>query len=527
MDGQACWGRALLFYPWLIEAECGARLVFFEYARALRQAGLRLDCFAPSRSGEVPGRGDQLFDRLFTPSAGPRQQRLLASPETFKNPACCALVSPEQQQMALTAAAVGASGGYDVVAVSYTRYAPIRTYLPDSVRTILFTYDLDSVVAVQEERLLGTRAAFELADEVDLMQDFDLITTVGPDDASRLASAAPYLPVVEAPYCPSIEPRARPQRADADRLLIVSASAPFLDLSFAWFCERVWPLIRERRPDVKLTVAGRISETARALGLGADVAVDIKGLVDDLEPLYDAADVFIAPYLYGDGVKTKVIESLARGLPVATTPLGLSNLRIVAGEHLLVETEAEAYAAAVAGLLASQPLRERLSRAGAGYLRRAHGASACREALVRRVRAWAGERPVRVRDVAALLRRLVPRTIARCSAAGVRRVAIFGAGSHSALLLPLWRGLGGPTVAGFVVSGTPQEAMSLDLPVCSLAALEPGAVDAIVLSSETYEVEMAAACRAIWPDLPCYGIWSPTPPLSTPRSKSSWVACAV
>ena len=512
MSDTTLWGRALLIYPWLLEQECGARLMFLSYARTLREAGLQLDGFAPSRPDGMLTEHGGLFERIFVPSWEPAEGRFTPPAGFLSNPLSRTLVSADSRQGAAAAASVAGSGGYDVVGISYTRYAPIREFLPAGIRTVLFTYDLDSIVAQQEERVLGTPAAFELADELRLMCDFDLITAVGPDDTERLKSAIPSLPVIEAPFRTAIEPRPRPQRRSANRLLITSASASFLNESFAWFSERVWPAIRRRRPDVTLTVAGRISDIARSLGLGSDGGVEIKGVVPDLEPLYDAADVFVAPYLYGDGVKTKVLESLARGMPVITTPPGLSNTHLVAGEHVIVEESAEAYASAVVRLLEAPSRREALSLAGAAYVRRRHYSPDCHEALRRCVRAWRDDATApegtAFRDIPARLRRLLPPMIQHCAAEGIRRVAVCGTGGHSRLLLPLWKALGGPTVVGFLAAGAPESSRFMDLPVWDVAAMNPDAVDGIVLSSANYELEMAARCLAAWPGLPCYGIWS-------------------
>jgi Glycosyl transferases group 1 len=360
-------------------------------------------------------------------------------------------------------------------------------------------------------------ASFTLDDEVALMRGFDVVTTVGPADAARVSERAPELRVLDAPFCATIEPQPRPVRSRANGLLLACSRGPVFDASFRWFYEQVWPILRARRPGTTLTVVGWISELARHLGADTDPGVVVRGIVADIEPVYDATDVVLAPYYYGDGVKTKIIEALARGLPVVTTPPGLSNTRLEPGRDILVAADAASYAAMVSDLLDSERQRAALSASGLAYVRVWHrpetSYQGLRAAIATLIEPRRDERPVPATtmdaDLGRDLRRLVPWAISRCLRDGIRRVAFFGAGQHTRLLLPLWRALGGPAFAAVVVSGTPQELTCYGLPVRTLADLDLRDVDAIVLSSRCHEGEMADACRAAWPDLPFYSIWLP------------------
>jgi len=512
--------RALVFYPWDITLPQGARLLFLNYSRTLRDAGLRLDLFTPTgRTQDLRAfdpAGD-LFERLFTLPEATACVRPRSLARFLHNRMCQALLSDAWWRTMAAAASVASSGGYDLVAVHYTRYAAIRQYLRPGVRTVLFTYDLDAVLAAQEEQVCGIPAPFALEDEVELMRGFDIVTTVGPADTMRVTAVAPELPVIEAPFCATVEPHDRLARREANNLLIVSNRGRFFDLSFRWFYEQVWPILRARRPGTTLTIAGWISDVARVLGADKDPAIDVKGLVDSVEPLYEAADVLLAPYYYGDGVKTKIVEALARGLPVVTTPPGLSNTRLVPGRDVVVAADAESYAKAVADLLDSPPTRAALSAAGVDYVRAWHCPAAGSRDLRKATRLLLEERReapgagsgIGTAGLGELLRRLAAWTISRCASDGVERVALFGAGTHTRLLLPIWYALGGPPVVTLVVTDPSTDAASLGLPVCTLADLDRTAVEGIVLSSKRYEPEMAAACRAAWPDLPRYSIWAP------------------
>ena len=60
----------------------------------------------------------------------------------------------------------------------------------------------------------------------------------------------------------------------------------------------------------------------------------------------------------------RILEALARGMPVVSTTMGVEGIDAAHGEHLLVADEPEAFAQAVVRLLDDPPLRKRLARNG-------------------------------------------------------------------------------------------------------------------------------------------------------------------
>lgn len=104
-----------------------------------------------------------------------------------------------------------------------------------------------------------------------------------------------------------------------------------------WFAEAVWPLVRQREPAARLYVVGaRPSGAVRALGCG-DIVVT--GRVPDVRPYLQHAEAVIAPMRIARGIQNKVLEGMAMGRVVVTTPMGLEGLEAVPGRHLLVSAD--------------------------------------------------------------------------------------------------------------------------------------------------------------------------------------------
>jgi hypothetical protein len=545
--------RALFIYPWALHEAIGARVALLSYGRALVRHGLTVDCFAPC---PVPVDADQdglvlgVFDRVFTPPQTSPTLRVLVD---AAGAGCMDPALPSQHgcdgAAMFAAATVAATGQYDLIGVHYARLHAIQPLLPPDVPAIMFTYELDAVVAAQEALIFGTTDGdYTLEMEAERVAAFDAVTTVGPDDCARLLEVLPSLPVTSAPMTVAVAPQV-PARPDARVLLLLSSSAIFHELSLAWFLSHAWPAIKAGSPGVRLLLAGHICQTARRFGADADPQIELLGLVDDPAGAYERADVFIAPYYFGDGIKLKVLEALARGLPVVTTTPGLSNTALVPNRDLLVADDGPGFADAVLRVLQRPELRTSLQRRALDFISQHHHPRIADRALQHVVDSvlTAGSRRsgdatktelTRQRFVAHLqmvlartlskwsspaiaaaspsvthltpqLRALLPWTIHRARATDVRTVAFYGAGSHTRLMLPIWRALGGPVVRSIVVSGVPTESTCCDVPVVSADDFDPSSVDAVVLSSQGYERVMAATCAARWPSLPVFPVWSP------------------
>ncbi len=90
----------------------------------------------------------------------------------------------------------------------------------------------------------------------------------------------------------------------------------------------------------------------------------------------------------------------------------------------------------------------------------------------------------------------------------VRNVAIFGAGSHTDLLLPIWRRWKGPRATTILISDrSTAPNRLLGLPVVALDDLDVNSVDAVVLSSASHEGTMAAACDRRRTRAPVHAVW--------------------
>jgi GT2 family glycosyltransferase/glycosyltransferase involved in cell wall biosynthesis len=112
-----------------------------------------------------------------------------------------------------------------------------------------------------------------------------------------------------------------------------------------WLVEEIMPLVRLQDPDICAYIVGS-SPTEDIKALESE-NVRVLGWVPDLTNLLEHSRVSVAPLRYGAGVKGKVGESMAHGLPVVTTRLGAEGMGLEHEHDVLVADDAQSFAAEI------------------------------------------------------------------------------------------------------------------------------------------------------------------------------------
>jgi glycosyltransferase involved in cell wall biosynthesis len=117
-----------------------------------------------------------------------------------------------------------------------------------------------------------------------------------------------------------------------------------------WFVNSILPLVLERQPRARLVVAGSDPPPPHMYG-GYSGALEMLGRVEDVrEPLARYA-VFVCPILSGSGVRVKLLEAFAAGIPVVSTPVGAEGLATQDGEFCALAADAAGFAERVLAVL--------------------------------------------------------------------------------------------------------------------------------------------------------------------------------
>lgn len=95
----------------------------------------------------------------------------------------------------------------------------------------------------------------------------------------------------------------------------------------------ILPRVRSECPDTTLAIVGDGPPSWLVEAAVNDCRLIVSGRVPDVVPWLDAAKVVVCPLRVGGGIKVKVMEALARGRAVVTTPIGAQGLRELPSGH--------------------------------------------------------------------------------------------------------------------------------------------------------------------------------------------------
>jgi glycosyltransferase involved in cell wall biosynthesis len=156
------------------------------------------------------------------------------------------------------------------------------------------------------------------------------------------------------------------------------AHAPNVDAA-RWLVEAVMPLVWRADPDIVcLLVGSAMPDAVRRLARPGVVPL---GEVADLGSVFNRVRLSVAPLRYGAGVKGKVLDSLAAGVPCVMTPVAAEGLGLPAGLRALVGEDAARLAALIRRLHRSEAAHLKAVRAGRVLIRKNHTARVVTVAL--------------------------------------------------------------------------------------------------------------------------------------------------
>ncbi|MEI7554288.1 glycosyltransferase family 4 protein [Candidatus Chlorohelix sp.] len=189
---------------------------------------------------------------------------------------------------------------------------------------------------------------------------FDVVLAVSREDALSLGVPCQVIPIgIDAE---GVEP-----------LKISSASCNLVSLgtmfyppnieAALWFGREVFPLIRRKCSKATYTIIGARPPAEIYQMAAQQPGIRVVGYVEDLRPELERCSGLIVPLLSGGGMRVKILDALALGLPIVSTTVGAEGVQLEHDKNALLADTPAAFAAACLRLLDGD-LAQRLSEAG-------------------------------------------------------------------------------------------------------------------------------------------------------------------
>ena len=200
-----------------------------------------------------------------------------------------------------------------------------------------------------------------------MVRQFDAVLAVRHEDkASLQAAAGKAVDIVVIPIAIDTDEVAIVEREPAPTHILHIGTMywpPNID-GVNWFIRDVYPLIRQGRPDVQFDVVG-FRPPAEMVALNeAGLGINVTGYVADPTAFLEQAALMVVPLRAGGGMRVKILNALAQGIPIVSTTLGYEGIEVTPGRDILVGDTPEAFAAEVLRVLNDPVLGRRLSANG-------------------------------------------------------------------------------------------------------------------------------------------------------------------
>jgi glycosyltransferase involved in cell wall biosynthesis len=187
--------------------------------------------------------------------------------------------------------------------------------------------------------------------EARLCEEADLVLAIQDEEAAALRALSPRARVEMIPVGVDFG-RFRPHRPAAPPVVLITGA-------FGWppnesgarkFLADGWPRVRARVPNARLRLVGKgLGGELRDLAIAA--GAEAVGYVDDIAVEFAEASALVVPLWAGAGMRVKIVEAMAAGLPVVATSLAAEGIGLRSGIEAELAESAEELGLRVAGLL--------------------------------------------------------------------------------------------------------------------------------------------------------------------------------
>ena len=215
--------------------------------------------------------------------------------------------------------------------------------------------------------------------EPELLMRFDEVFVLSDLDRAQLHD----LGVERVSVVPMPAPPAAPSRSTPGRHLILTmGSMSWFGVAdgLAWFHDRVLPAIRAQVPDVEWDLVGP-GASAMIRAYADEPNVRVHGYVPDVAPFVESARVAVIPLHVAGGIRMKLLELMADGVPTVATTVGAEGIGFRNGEGGLRCDDPDAFARATVRLLTDDEMWRSTVDAGREFLTRVHTAADLRTAI--------------------------------------------------------------------------------------------------------------------------------------------------
>ncbi len=142
--------------------------------------------------------------------------------------------------------------------------------------------------------------------------------------------------------------------------------------SLRFIVKEILPELIKITKNFEIVVIGKYDERLNEIIFGVEDKVKLLGFVDDLKVVASGCSVALMPVAFGTGIKTKVLDAMALGLPTVTNSVGIEGINAEYGKDVIVCDSPADIAKSVYNLLIYKNLSKQVSNNGIDFIRNNH-----------------------------------------------------------------------------------------------------------------------------------------------------------
>jgi len=198
----------------------------------------------------------------------------------------------------------------------------------------------------------------------------DRVVTMSEKDRKLVFQGG--VPTTQAVYLPNgvdlerFRPSARPP--DPSRLLFIGSFAHLPNvLSVDFFLREVWPQLQTLGASLHIIAGARhqyfLDRYRDRVRMDLEQpGIEVEDFVSDVRPAYERAAVVVAPLLASAGTNIKIMEAMAMGKAIVSTPAGVNGLDLNPGIDVLVTGTAAQMGQAIRTLIEDPAERQSIEQ---------------------------------------------------------------------------------------------------------------------------------------------------------------------
>jgi len=356
----------------------GGHALVYQRIKRLAKRGHQVGLLSFSRADETTKPDDALFDSLTEFQTIPMPRRAGFIRKSFQS---LFSIIPEYFLEYRSAAMMRKAGdmvndsGYDVVIAEFSamgQYLHHNPYMP-AVRKIIschfsITGSAQRITRTQGRSIYGFRSSLGLNRllryELNMYRGVDRVLVLTAHDRYSMLNADPTLRINVIPvgvdasfFRPDYE------HETEEAIVFTGQYEVYSNLDAVQsFVAKCWPILKARRPKLKFYVVGPGAAEALQSIARRDESIIVTGGVNDVRTYMRRAKIFVCPVRLGSGLRFKIFEAMASGLPLVTTTIGAEGIPLQNGDNCFMADKPEIMAECIDLLLSDESLRLSIAR---------------------------------------------------------------------------------------------------------------------------------------------------------------------